>query len=63
LDEPVLGSMAKKYNRTPALIALRYQLQRGIVVLNTSLKEERIKENMQVMSEIVSFQIVHTNSP
>ncbi|NP_084177.2 aldo-keto reductase family 1 member C21 [Mus musculus] len=48
LDEPVLGSMAKKYNRTPALIALRYQLQRGIVVLNTSLKEERIKENMQV---------------
>ncbi|XP_021071164.1 aldo-keto reductase family 1 member C21 [Mus pahari] len=48
LDEPVLGSMAKKYNQTPALIALRYQLQRGIVVLNTSLKEERIKENIQV---------------
>ena len=45
------------------MIALHYQLQRGIVVLNTSLKEERIKENMQVMSEIVSFQIVHTNSP
>ncbi|GAB1297898.1 Aldo-keto reductase family 1 member C21 [Apodemus speciosus] len=48
LDEPVLSSMAKKYSQTPALIALRYQLQRGIVVLNTSLKEERIKENMQV---------------
>ncbi|XP_052012878.1 aldo-keto reductase family 1 member C21 isoform X1 [Apodemus sylvaticus] len=48
LDEPVLGSLAKKYSRTPALIALRYQLQRGIVVLNTSLKEERIRENMQV---------------
>ncbi|XP_006254245.1 aldo-keto reductase family 1 member C21 isoform X1 [Rattus norvegicus] len=48
LNEPVLSSMAKKYNQTPALIALRHQLQRGIVVLNTSLKEERIKENMKV---------------
>ncbi|XP_060228932.1 aldo-keto reductase family 1 member C21-like [Meriones unguiculatus] len=48
LDEPVLGSMAKKYKQTPALIALRYQVQRGIVVLNTSLKEERIKENIKV---------------
>nr|XP_034366252.1 aldo-keto reductase family 1 member C21 isoform X2 [Arvicanthis niloticus] len=48
LDEPVLGSMAKKYNQTPALIALRYLLQRGIVVLYSSFKEERIKENMQV---------------
>ncbi|XP_052013684.1 estradiol 17 beta-dehydrogenase 5 [Apodemus sylvaticus] len=48
LDDPVLGSMAKKYNRTPALIALRYQLQRGVVVLAKSFTEKRIKENMQV---------------
>nr|XP_021486123.1 aldo-keto reductase family 1 member C21-like [Meriones unguiculatus] len=48
LDEPVLGSMAKKYKQTPALIALRYQVQRGIVVLNSSHKEERIKENIKV---------------
>ncbi|XP_060228937.1 estradiol 17 beta-dehydrogenase 5 isoform X1 [Meriones unguiculatus] len=48
LDDPVLGSMAKKYKRTPALIALRYQLQRGVVVLAKSFTEQRIKENMQV---------------
>ncbi|XP_035312237.1 estradiol 17 beta-dehydrogenase 5 isoform X2 [Cricetulus griseus] len=48
LDDPVLGSMAKKYKRTPALIALRYQLQRGVVVLAKSFTEKRIKENMQV---------------
>ncbi|XP_006516528.1 aldo-keto reductase family 1, member C20 isoform X1 [Mus musculus] len=48
LDDPVLGSMAKKYNRTPALIALRYQVQRGVVVLAKSFIEKRIKENMQV---------------
>ncbi|KAL6086477.1 hypothetical protein STEG23_033767 [Scotinomys teguina] len=48
LDDPVLASMAKKYKRTPALIALHYQIQRGVVVLSKSLNEARIKENMQV---------------
>ncbi|XP_077879278.1 aldo-keto reductase family 1 member C1 isoform X3 [Ictidomys tridecemlineatus] len=48
LDDPVLGALAKKHNRTPALIALRYQLQRGVVVLVKSFNEKRIKENMQV---------------
>ncbi|XP_013204479.1 aldo-keto reductase family 1 member C18 isoform X4 [Microtus ochrogaster] len=48
LEDPVLCAMAKKYKRTPALIALRYQLQRGIVVLAKSFNEEHIRENMQV---------------
>nr|XP_010589074.1 aldo-keto reductase family 1 member C1 homolog isoform X2 [Loxodonta africana] len=48
LDDPVLGALAKKHKRTPALIALRYQLQRGVVVLAKSCNEKRIKENTQV---------------
>uniref|UniRef100_F7C012 NADP-dependent oxidoreductase domain-containing protein n=1 Tax=Ornithorhynchus anatinus TaxID=9258 RepID=F7C012_ORNAN len=48
LEDPVLGAIAKKHNRTPALVALRYQLQRGVVVLAKSFNEKRIKENMQV---------------
>ncbi|XP_077879273.1 aldo-keto reductase family 1 member C4-like isoform X2 [Ictidomys tridecemlineatus] len=48
LDDPVLGALAKKHKRSPALIALRYQLQRGVVVLAQSLKENEIKENIQV---------------
>ncbi|KAM4813359.1 aldo-keto reductase family 1 member C1-like [Urocitellus parryii] len=48
LDDPVLGALAKKHKRSPALIALRYQLQQGIVVLAQSLKENEIKENIQV---------------
>ncbi|XP_015861838.1 3-alpha-hydroxysteroid dehydrogenase-like isoform X2 [Peromyscus maniculatus bairdii] len=48
LDDPVLCAMAKKYKQTPALVALRYLLQRGIVVLARSFNEKRIKENMQV---------------
>ncbi|KAM9229822.1 aldo-keto reductase family 1 member C3-like [Dugong dugon] len=48
LDDPVLGALAKKHKQTPGLIALRYQIQRGVVVLAKSCNEERIKENMQV---------------
>ncbi|XP_004629975.1 aldo-keto reductase family 1 member C1 homolog [Octodon degus] len=48
LDDPILCAMAKKYKRTPAQIALRYQLQRGVVALAKSFNEKRIKENMQV---------------
>ncbi|XP_006903133.1 PREDICTED: aldo-keto reductase family 1 member C1 homolog [Elephantulus edwardii] len=49
LDDPVLCALAKKYKRTPALIALRYQIQRGVVVLAKSYNEKRIKENMQAL--------------
>ncbi|XP_064140888.1 aldo-keto reductase family 1 member C1-like isoform X2 [Loxodonta africana] len=54
LDDPVLGALAKKHKRTPALIALRYQLQRGVVVLAKSYNEKRIKENMQDRTREVS---------
>uniref|UniRef100_A0A2K5HD79 NADP-dependent oxidoreductase domain-containing protein n=1 Tax=Colobus angolensis palliatus TaxID=336983 RepID=A0A2K5HD79_COLAP len=48
LEDPVLCALAKKYKRSPALIALRYQLQRGVVVLAKSYNEQRIRENVQV---------------
>ncbi|XP_051007372.1 3-alpha-hydroxysteroid dehydrogenase isoform X2 [Acomys russatus] len=48
LDDPVLCTIAKKYKKTPALVALRYHLQRGVVVLTRSFNEKRIRENMQV---------------
>ncbi|XP_051690731.1 prostaglandin-E(2) 9-reductase [Oryctolagus cuniculus] len=48
LENPVICALAKKHKRSPALIALRYQLQRGVVVLAKSFTEKRIKENFQV---------------
>nr|XP_051696538.1 prostaglandin-E(2) 9-reductase [Oryctolagus cuniculus] len=48
LEDPVICALAKKHKRSPALIALRYQLQRGVVVLAKSFTEKRIKENFQV---------------
>ncbi|XP_049998468.1 prostaglandin-E(2) 9-reductase-like [Alexandromys fortis] len=48
LEDPILGAMAEKHKKTPALISLRYLLQRGIVVIAKSFNEKRIKENMKV---------------
>uniref|UniRef100_A0A8D1FZS3 NADP-dependent oxidoreductase domain-containing protein n=1 Tax=Sus scrofa TaxID=9823 RepID=A0A8D1FZS3_PIG len=36
LEDPVLHAIAKKHKQTSAVIALRYQLQRGVVVLAKS---------------------------
>uniref|UniRef100_A0A8C9UNY3 NADP-dependent oxidoreductase domain-containing protein n=1 Tax=Spermophilus dauricus TaxID=99837 RepID=A0A8C9UNY3_SPEDA len=59
LDDPVLGALAKKHKRSPALIALRYQLQRGVVVLAQSLKENEIKENIQVERRAVGMWVLY----
>ncbi|XP_069619237.1 aldo-keto reductase family 1 member C1-like isoform X5 [Ranitomeya imitator] len=48
LEDPVLNTVAKKLNRSPAQVALRYLLQRGCVVLAKSFSPERIKQNFQV---------------
>ncbi|MBZ3870829.1 Aldo-keto reductase family 1 member C3 [Sciurus carolinensis] len=58
LDDPVLGDLAKKHKRSPALIALRYQLQRGVVALAQSLKENEIKENIQVYRMAVGIGVL-----
>uniref|UniRef100_A0A480WDF6 Aldo-keto reductase family 1 member C3 isoform 2 n=1 Tax=Sus scrofa TaxID=9823 RepID=A0A480WDF6_PIG len=48
LEDPVLHAIAKKHEQTSAVIALRYQLQCGVVVLAKSYNKKRIKENLQV---------------
>nr|XP_057928932.1 aldo-keto reductase family 1 member A1-B [Doryrhamphus excisus]XP_057928933.1 aldo-keto reductase family 1 member A1-B [Doryrhamphus excisus] len=48
LDEPVIATLAKKYNRSPAQIILRWQTQRGVVTIPKSVTAARIRENIQV---------------
>nr|XP_034353956.1 prostaglandin-E(2) 9-reductase-like isoform X2 [Arvicanthis niloticus] len=48
LEDPTLCAMAEKHKQTPALISLRYLLQRGIVTIAKSFNEKRIKENIKV---------------
>jgi len=46
-DETVVA-LAKKYDKTPAQIVLRWGLQKGLVVIPKSDKEARIIENKQI---------------
>ncbi|KAF7169490.1 hypothetical protein CNMCM6106_004375 [Aspergillus hiratsukae] len=48
MDEPVLQNLAKKHNKTPAQILLRWSLQKGYVPLPKSVTDSRIVENTEV---------------
>lgn len=50
LEEPILKAIAKKHNRSPGQVALRYQVEREVVVLAKSFNEKRIKENFEVQA-------------
>ena len=43
-DNPVISELAEKYKKTPAQIMLRWQIQRGIVVIPKSTHIERMEE-------------------
>lgn len=53
LDVPEIAELAKKYNRTPAQITLRWARQKNIILIPKSVKKERIISN----ADIFSFEI------
>ncbi|KAI1975693.1 hypothetical protein LOZ51_001640 [Ophidiomyces ophidiicola] len=48
MDKPVLLELAKKHNKSPAQILIRWSLQKGLVPLPKSVTESRIKDNAAV---------------
>jgi diketogulonate reductase-like aldo/keto reductase len=48
LEDPVIGDIAKPYDKTPAQVMLRWHLQEGRSVIPKSTKPERIAENIDV---------------
>lgn len=47
-EENAVKTFAEKYNKTPAQILLRYNIQNGVAVIPKSIHEDRIKENIDV---------------
>ena len=48
MDHPTIIELSKKYACTPAQLMLRWNLQKGHVVLPKSVRKERIVENAGV---------------
>jgi len=54
LDNQMLIRIAGKYGKTPAQVALRFNIQRGIVVIPKSSKQERIRENIDIFDFVLT---------
>jgi methylglyoxal/glyoxal reductase len=48
LNHPRIQQVAKKHDKTPAQVLIRWSLQHDLVTIPKSVREERIRENSQV---------------
>lgn len=47
VDDPIIVSIAKKLNKSPAQVCISFSAQRGIVTIPKSVTPSRITENFQ----------------
>ena len=66
---PVFSSIGEKYGKSAAQVALRWNVQRGVVVIPKSVHKERIEQNMNIwdfelseddMNEIAKLDLGHS---
>lgn len=56
MKNPILTLLGKKYNKSPIQIALRYNIQRGIVVIPKTIQKRRMIHNFDVFNfSLTSF--------
>jgi 2,5-diketo-D-gluconate reductase A len=48
LDDPVIRSVAEKYQKSPAQVVLRWHIEREDIVFPKSVTPERVKENFEI---------------
>lgn len=47
-EEPIILDIAKKHKKTASQVLLRYQVQRGIIVIPKTVTNSRIIENFNI---------------
>ena len=66
---PILSGIGEKYGKSAAQVALRWNVQRGVVVIPKSVHKERMEQNMNIwdfeltaedMAEIAKLDIGHS---
>lgn len=66
---PVLSGIGKKYGKSAAQVALRWNVQRGVIVIPKSVHKDRMEQNMDIwdfelsagdMAEIAKLDIGHS---
>ncbi|XP_062398909.1 aldo-keto reductase family 1 member A1-A [Sardina pilchardus] len=63
LEDPQILTMAKHYNKTPAQVIIRWQVQRGVICIPKSVTPSRIKQNLEVFDfEISEKDMTQINS-
>ena len=53
-DNPVIMKIAEKYGKSPAQVMLRWNIQRGVVVIPKSTHIQRMEENFNVFDFVLS---------
>ncbi len=56
---PVLTSIGEKYGKTAAQVALRWNTQRGVVVIPKSVHKERMEQNIDIWNFTLSDEDMH----
>ncbi len=49
LTDPILTAIGEKYRKTPVQVALRWNIDRGVIVLPKSVHEDRMAQNFDIM--------------
>ena len=47
-SHPVLTEIGNKYGKTAAQVALRWNVDRGVVIIPKSIQKERMEQNMDI---------------
>ena len=56
LAQPIVIAIAKKHNKSPAQVVLRWGIQRDCTIIPKSIKIERLKENIDIFDFTLSEQ-------